>query len=84
MVVDMRGPNIILQVSHEANKKNKHKFQPSIHIRAHGGDGPSSPSSATDIAKSLKWTITQLDKSKSFLMSHHHANLFLFPSKITS
>lgn len=84
IVVDMRGPKIIL--SHEANdKKNKHKRKSSIHGRAHGGDGPSSPSSGHDIAKSLTWTISPLDKGKSFFMSHnHHVNLFSFPSKIAS
>ena len=83
IIVDMRGPKIIL--SHEANyKKNKHKRQ-SIHGRTHGGDGPSSPTSGLDIAKSLTWTISSLDKGKLFFMSHyHHVNLFLFPSKIAS
>ena len=57
IVVDMRGPKIIL--SHEANKKNKHKLH---QVRTHGGDGLSSPSSVADIAKSLTWTISQLDK----------------------
>jgi hypothetical protein len=62
IVVDMRGPKIIL--FHEAvNKKNKHKLQHSIHART-GGDGPSPPSSAPDIAKSLTWTISRLDKGK--------------------
>ena len=82
IVVDMRGPKIIL--SNEANsKKNKHKRQ-SIR-RTHGGDGPSSPSSGVDIAKSLTWTISPLDKGKPFFLSqNYHVNLFLFPSKIAS
>jgi syntaxin-binding protein 5 len=79
IVVDMRGPKIIL--SHEVNKKNKHK----LHVRTHGGDGPSSSSSAPDIAKSLTWTISLLDKGKLFFLSYNcHANLFLCPSKIAS
>lgn len=85
IVVDMRGPRIIL--SHETHKKDKHKHQSFIHVRTHGGDGPLSPNSATDIAKSLTWTISQLDKGKPFFMSHslnHHVNSFLFPSKIVS
>ena len=83
IIVDMRGPKIIL--SHEANnKKNKHK-RPSIHGRTHGGDGPSSPNSGFDIAKSLTWTICSLDKGKSFLTSHnHHVNLISFLIKIAS
>ena len=80
IVVDMRGPKTIL--SHEANKKNKYNRRSSIHSRAHDGDGPSSPNSGPDIAKSLTWTISPLDKGKSFFMSHNHVNLFLFPSKI--
>jgi len=69
IVVDMRGPKIIL--SHQGNKKTKHKLQPSIHVHTHRGDGPSSPSSAPDIAKSLTWTISQLDNGKSsFYVSH--------------
>jgi hypothetical protein len=81
IVIDMRGPKIIL--SHETdNKKNKHKRQ-SIHGRAHDGDGPSSPSSGPDIAKSLRWTINLLDKGKVFFMSHnHHVSSFLFLLKI--
>ena len=83
IVVDMRGPKIIL--SHEVNnKKNKHKRQSSIHGRAHGGDGPSSPTSDLDVAKSLTWTISPLDKGKSFFMSQNHVNMFLFSSKMTS
>ena len=70
IVVDMRGPKIIL--SHETNnKKIKHKRQ-SIHGRTHGGEGPSSPSSGPDTVKSLTWTISPLDKGKSFFMSHNH------------
>ena len=65
IVVDMRGPKIIL--SHAAaSKKNKHKLQPSIHLRAHGVDGPS-PGSAPDIAKSLTWTISPLDNGNFIL-----------------
>ena len=63
IVVDMRGPKIIL--SHEANKKHKHK----LHVRTHGGDGPSSPSSAPDIVKSLTWTISLLAKGIIFFLS---------------
>ncbi|KAF8808127.1 WD40 containing snare-dependent exocytosis protein [Phlegmacium glaucopus] len=59
IVVDMRGPEIIL--SHEGNKKTKHKLQSPVHVHANRGDGPSSPRSAPDIAKSLTWTISQLD-----------------------
>lgn len=83
IVVDMRGPKIIL--SHEANnRKNKPKRQ-SVHGRTHGGDGPSLPGSNLDVAKSLTWTICPLDKGKSFFMSHnHHVNLSLFFSKIAS
>ena len=83
IVVDMRGPKIIL--SHGANNKGSKSKRPSIHGRTHVGDGPSSPSSAFDIAKSLTWTISPLDKGKSFLMSHnHHVNLISFLLKIAS
>ena len=62
IVVDMRGPKIILSLEAN-NRKNKPKRQ-SIHGRTHGGDGPSSLSSGLDIAKSLTWTISPLDKGK--------------------
>jgi Lethal giant larvae(Lgl) like, C-terminal len=62
IVVDMRGPKIIF--SHESNNKKNKPKRPSIHSRTHGGDGPTSPSSGLDIAKSLTWTISPLDKGK--------------------
>ncbi|KIM47471.1 hypothetical protein M413DRAFT_439132 [Hebeloma cylindrosporum] len=62
IVVDMRGPKIIL--SREAEKKQRHSMASAKHL--HAGHPPTSPhshhGSGPEIVKALTWTVTSLDK----------------------
>ena len=60
IVVDMRGPKIIL--TREAEKKQRHSIASAKHL--HPGNPPSSSNQGygSDIIKALTWTVASLDK----------------------
>jgi hypothetical protein len=60
IVVDMRGPKIIL--TRGAEKKHRHSIASARHLHAGNPPPSSTHGSGPDIVKALTWTVTSLDK----------------------
>lgn len=60
IVVDMRGPKIIL--TRGAEKKHRHSIASIRHLHAANPPPSSTHGSGPDIVKALTWTVTSLDK----------------------